>query len=331
MSLSTEINEMRWNVSTLKEENKNNTLDFDVPIQRGYVWNHKKNSELIHSLLIGIPISDFIFNKVGNKYEGLEGKQRTKAICDFVDGIYKLHASLEPVKMRDGSFFDIAKRQFDDLPKELQEKILSYSLRIYWANNMTDDDKILIFSRINSGVPVTKADIARIKVPSRKAFAKLRDHQALAANVRPAALKKYADEDIIQDIYILSYVDNPCLLTASRTTTLASIEVTDVQKEELTNALDYMLAFYQTIKTDKRLYSKLRAKTHITMLGYMAVIALRNDISQEVFIEKAKAFYNGEGRVVTISNAYNMAASSGSARTENVCIRMNEVTAALGV
>ena len=331
MALTTNANVLNWSVAKLIEQNKKRKINFDVPIQRGYVWNNKRSSLLIHSLMIELPISDFYFNKVGNVFEGLEGKQRNKAICDYVEGIYKLHATTPPVVLDDGTVYEVAKRAFSSLNTELQNKILSYVIRVYWFDNMTDDDKILVFSRINSGLPVSAADIARVKVPSRKAFTKLTEHQALAATVRPQAIRKYVDEDIIQDIYILSYIDNPCLLTAFRTTTLASVEVTEMQKEELINALDYMLAFYQTIKTDKRLYSKLRAKTHITMLGYMAVVALRNDISQEVFIEKAKAFYNGEGRVVTISNAYNMAASSGSARTENVCIRMNEVTAALGV
>lgn len=331
MAQSDMASNLSWTVDRLVQMCKKGNVDFEVPIQRGYVWNNKRSSLLVHSILIGLPISDFYFNKVGKTFEGLEGKQRTKAICDYVNGLYKLHKSTPPVLLENGTEISVANRAFNSLDEDLQSKIKSYALRIYVFDNMTDDDKILVFSRINSGLPVSAADIARVKVPSRRDFVPFREHQAIAATVRPSALKKYGDEDIVYDIYILTHIENPSLLTAFRTTVLASVVVTDEQKEELTKALDYMLAFYQTVKPDKKLFSKLRAKTHITMLGYMATLAIRNNISEATFIEKAKAFFNGEGSKVTVSEAYNIAASSGSARADSVRVRMNEVEAALGL
>ena len=63
---TTEANQLNWNVDELIAQNAKGTIDFNVPIQRGYVWDNKRCSLLIHSILLGIPISEFYFSKTKN-------------------------------------------------------------------------------------------------------------------------------------------------------------------------------------------------------------------------------------------------------------------------
>jgi len=328
---TTEANALSWVVNELVSQNKKGAIDFDVSIQRGYVWDNKRCSLLIHSILLGIPISEFYLNKVDDKYEGLEGKQRNKAICDFVNGLYKLHVNTPPVKLDDGTEYAIARHTFAKLPEELQNKIIGYPLRVYWFDNASIDDKVLIFTRINSGKPVTAGDISRIKVISRKAFVELAEHQAIALAVREKAKLKFVDEDIVQDIWILANIDPPSLLNKHRSPLLESQEMTKAQINELKKAFDLMFAFYERVKENTKWFSKLRAKTHIISLGYMAVLAVRNKIAKDVFVEKAVHFFAGEDTKVTNSEAYNLASVAGSAKAENVKVRMDELAKALGV
>jgi len=330
-TMATEANQLSWNVSELVSRNEKGSLDFDFSVQRGYVWDNRRCSLLIHSVLIGLPISEFYFNKVEEKYQGLEGKQRNRALCDFVNGMYKLHLNTPPVKLDDGSEYAIARHTFAKLPEELQNKIKSYALRVYWFDNANRDDQILIFTRINSGKPVTAADISRIRVESRKEFSELAEHQAIALAVREKAKMKYVDEDIVQDIWILSNKENPSLLNKFRSPLLESEKMTNAQHKELKKAFDFMLAFYKRVEENKKWFSKLRAKTHIISLGYMAVLAIRNKIKEDAFVEKAVHFFAGEDTKVTASDAYNLASIAGSAKPENVKIRMDELAAALGV
>jgi hypothetical protein len=329
---TTEANQLSWNVDELVTQNKKGTIDFSVPIQRGYVWDNKRCSLLIHSILLGIPISEFYFNKTGDgNYEGLEGKQRNKALCDFVNGLYKLHANTPSVTADDGTEVAIARHIFDKLPDELQNRIRRFSLRIFWFDNLSIADKILIFTRINSGKPVTIADIARIKVLSRKVFLSLVEHQAITTIVREKGKEKFVDEDIVEDIWILANVENPSLLNKHRAPILEGNEVTDEQHEEMTKAFDYMLSFYKAVENDKKMFTRLRAKTHVTSLGYMAIIAIRNNISEEEFIEKATVMFNTDGKQTTSSEAYNTASMSGSSKPEQVKIRIDEIQKILGV
>jgi len=324
---TTEANQLSWNVDELVAQNAKGTIDFNVPIQRGYVWDNKRCSLLIHSILLGIPISEFYFSKTkSGNYEGLEGKQRNKALCDFVNNLYKLNANTPPVTADDGSEINIARHTFEKLPAELQNRIRRFALRIFWFDNPSIDDKILIFTRINSGKPVTAADIARIKVLSRKTFLSLVEHPAIAMIVREKGKLRFIDEDIVEDIWILANIENPSLLNKFRATVLEASEVTDGQHAELTKAFDYMLSFYKSVESNKKLLTKLRAKTHVTMLGYMGVMAIRNNISESEFVEKATAFFNTDGTKTTNSEKYNLASTSGSSKPEQVKDRMDEVT-----
>jgi hypothetical protein len=329
---ATEANQLNWNVDELVTQNKNGTIDFNVPIQRGYVWDNRRCSLLIHSILLGIPISEFYFSKTkGGKYEGLEGKQRNKALCDYVSNLYKLNANTPPVTADDGTEITIARHTFDQLPTELQNRIRRFALRIFWFDDPSIDDKILIFTRINSGKPVTAADIARIKVLSRKEFISLVEHPAIAMIVREKGKLRLTDEDIVEDIWILANMDSPNLMNKYRAAVLESNEMTGKQHKELTRAFDYMLAFYKSVENNKKLLTRLRNKTHVIMLGYMGVMAVRNGISKAGFVEKATAFFSTDGTKTTNSEKYNLASTSGSSNPEQVKVRMDEVVRALGL
>ena len=329
---ATEGNQLNWNIDELVVQNARGTIDFNVPIQRGYVWDNRRCSLLIHSILLGIPISEFYFSKIEDgTYEGLEGKQRTKAICDFVNNLYKLNANTPPVTADDGTEISIARRTFHKLPPELQNRIRRFALRIFWFDTPSVEDKILIFTRINSGKPVTAADIARIRVLSRKTFLSLVEHKAISMIVREKWKLRFTDEDIVEDIWILANIENPSLLNKHRATVLEENAVTDEQLKELTQAFDYMFAFYRSVESDKKLMTKLRAKTHVVSLGYMGVLAVRNGISEKEFIEKARAFFGTDGSKTTNSDIYNASSLSGSATPEQVKIRMDAMAKALGI
>jgi hypothetical protein len=329
---STEANQLSWNVNELLNQNKKGNVDFSVPIQRGYVWDNRRCSLLIHSICLGIPISEFYFNRTENgKYEGLEGKQRNRALCDFVNNQYKLHANTPTVTADDGTEVVIARHTFDKLPPEIQNRIRMFPLRIFWFDNASVADKILIFTRINSGKPVTIADIARIKVLSRDIFVSLCDHQAITTIVREKSKSRLVDEDIVEDIWLLANVENPSLLNRYRASVLEFTEVTDEQHEELKKTLDYMLAFYQSVESDKKLFTKLRAKTHITSLGYMGALAVRNQVPVDAFIDRATAFFSPGDAKTTASDTYNQASVAGSSKPEQVKIRMEEIAKALGL
>ena len=62
----------------------------EIPLfQRNYVWDHKKASKLVESLLLGLPVPELFFYSDGDDdftYKIIDGQQRFLSIYFFVKG-----------------------------------------------------------------------------------------------------------------------------------------------------------------------------------------------------------------------------------------------------
>lgn len=120
--------------------NDDNDINLDVDYQRGIVWDNKRNSRFIESILLKLPIPGIIIVKIdSNKFEILDGKQRLTALFNFVN--------YEPnVK----SFF------------KLGPKVPKYANKTF--SKLSDNDKKTI---LRTKIPVTQIDFENT---SRKAI-----------------------------------------------------------------------------------------------------------------------------------------------------------------
>ena len=325
----TTANKLDWNVGTLMQMMDDKEIDFDASIQRGLVWDSLRNSKFIQTILLEWATGVFYINKTGGIFECLDGKQRSHALYNFIKNGKKLHTDTPPVRNKNGELIEISKRKFDELPTEFQNIIMRYGLLVQSFEDMSMEDKVEFFTRINLGKPVTLADISRIKVKSRKVFKKLSKHIAIETGATEKAKAKFADEDIIKNIWIMCYSENKSLLDKDTSPIFESAEVTEEQEEELNKILDYMYRFLRDAYKTKELFSKVRAKTHLCSLGYLAFSAIRNSIREDEYCEKAIKFFDTQSRKPSISEEYNKTSASSSAKPEHVIIRMNELEKAL--
>lgn len=119
--------------------------------QRKYVWDKKKASLLIESILMNIPIPIvYLAATQDEKINVIDGQQRLTSIFSFIDG-----------KFPDGKVFNLAGltvltelkgKTFKDLDESLQNKIIDYSIRTITFTADSDPDlQYEIFSRLNTG------------------------------------------------------------------------------------------------------------------------------------------------------------------------------------
>ena len=125
------------------EEGEN---DIFVPeYQRDFVWNTERQSKLIESITLGLPIPIiFLAEDQNGRLEIVDGSQRIRTLAAFISGELRLEG-LEKLTEMNGI-------QFEDLPASRKRKLNNTAVRmIVLSDAATEDVRNDLFERINRG------------------------------------------------------------------------------------------------------------------------------------------------------------------------------------
>lgn len=135
-----------YNLQTLSDLIQDRNIDLSPRYQRRFRWDTKRQSELIESFLMNVPVPPIFLNEDDfGKYSVIDGKQRLSAINAFMRGRLKLSGLTV--------FADINGLTFDDLPTNLQNVMQTRAnLRAIIILRQSDPDvKFQVFTRLNKG------------------------------------------------------------------------------------------------------------------------------------------------------------------------------------
>ncbi len=135
-----------YNLQTLSDLIQSRSIDLSPRYQRRFRWDTKRQSQLIESFLMNVPVPPIFLNEDDyGKYSVIDGKQRLSAVSAFMRGRLKLSG----LKI----FADINGLTFDDLPLNLQNVLQTRAnLRAIIILRQSDPDvKFQVFQRLNSG------------------------------------------------------------------------------------------------------------------------------------------------------------------------------------
>ena len=141
----------RYPLDTICSMLNSGKYDLRPDFQRRKRWDRSKQSRLMESFIMNIPIPPiFLYEYDYSRYEVMDGLQRLTAIQEFYDDKY----SLEGLEY----WTELNGRKYSDLPAEIKSGIdrrylSSIILLKETANSKTkaDEMKQLVFERINSG------------------------------------------------------------------------------------------------------------------------------------------------------------------------------------
>lgn len=128
----------------LRREGRGN-LVLAPDFQRKDVWDRKHQSELIESILMGIPIPlIYLFEDENGVRQIIDGKQRISALKYYINNDFALtDLSMLP---------SLRGKKFKDIPPLLQAKLEDYQLHSYVIQPPTPEYvKFNIFERVNRG------------------------------------------------------------------------------------------------------------------------------------------------------------------------------------
>lgn len=182
------IDQARYPLSNLEVIFSNYNLKPDY--QRKRVWDLKRKSKLIESLLVNVPIPPiFLYETDYNKYEVMDGLQRISTIISFFRNEFPLSSEgLEIWK-------ELKDQRYDDLPEELKNLInrryLSAIIILKESNKSKEREmelKQFVFERLNTGgMELSPHEIRNAIYPSTfntmiNQLAELKNYKSMISN-----------------------------------------------------------------------------------------------------------------------------------------------------
>lgn len=150
-------------IKTLFGDRMNRKINYDPYYQRNYVWDKRKASFFIESILLGTDVPPLIFFNTGSSIEVIDGRQRYETIKKFRNGELKLNIKglTKLTQLKNQSFFQLdsdIQELFDDAKIRIFEFEVFNEPRMSFA--LEDKIKKEIFRRYNSGItPLNSAEI----------------------------------------------------------------------------------------------------------------------------------------------------------------------------
>ncbi|SHK58283.1 DUF262 domain-containing protein [Alicyclobacillus tolerans] len=313
---------VKHKVSQLQRMYKGKKLSFDLAIQRkGNIWDVKRQSMFIHSVLAGYPIPNLFATKDENVFYLLDGKQRLSSIFAFLNDEFALSFAQTPKPSVDG--IDVEGLTFKQLSDEFQQRIKEYQFEIDVVDEISQSEIEDIFCRLNNGVPLrpietTRALLGKSALEFVENLAKV-PFFTDKINLSKAARNHFVDQELV--LQILALLNDPLTGFSKKemkdfVQKLRDDHQRDRFKSQFNNVCFYLNEAFPSEK------EKLLRKVHIPMLFKLTLDMQHRgiEIPAETFGEWARGFLEAP------PESYVEACSSGSAKKENVQKRLRIMT-----
>jgi len=309
--ISIKMTKEQFSIFELKRRyEKNKTIIMNPDFQReGNLWTDKQKSELIESILMGIPIPIiYLFEDEQGFKQVVDGRQRLSCIFDFLNNEFTLN-NLNLLK-------DLNAKVFEQITPQFQAKIEDYQLLAYTIEYPTPEKvKFDIFDRVNRGGTQLNNQEMRNALYLGKVTKLLnslsKSEYFLLATGKTISPKRMKDKYIIlrflgffllrteqlKDIEYKSDIDE----FLAKVMQYINNSFTDEQIEQLESVFQLaMQNCYNVLGEDAFRFSNLDKKRPINMglfesLSYMLSIALPKNINRKELkqkIEKLKQEMN---------------------------------------
>lgn len=319
----------------LKTMYEKGNLSFDNAVQRSFVWKNtskdNRMSMLIDSMMRGFPVPPMycncIFDDVKNKtYDFLDGKQRVTTIVKFLKNEFML-INIPTFEDEDGNEQDFNGLMYSQLPEDVQDTIKTYSLTVYYYENMEQEDAEEMFRRLNNGKSLTAIELTRANAISGEKIRKIGNHDLFNIAMSEKSLASYANEDVVIKTWILLYSDKKSFETRYVRPVLKDTVITDDQVEEISKIYDLILNIYENLKEKKqtKIIKKMFNKTNLISLVSVFKEMKDEDICIDKMEEWIVHFYGTGTKEMSLNNKYNEIVKGRIAVTENAVILRKKI------
>lgn len=318
---------VKWTVREYMEKIEDGLIDFDIDIQRGYVWkNNEQKSLLIQSLILDDFIPPFYFNRIDGKYEGVDSKQRTYTIKKFINDEFAL-TGVELIEIindeNEEEEIDINNFKFSELPECIRNAILNYNLSIEFLIEANQDAMSRNFFNLNNGTKLNAATINRVKAKSKDAIVRLSKHKLFTECLSKVALEGHVNDDLVVKAHAVLHHNESSMNATWVRKYMKDVEITEADEKELNEIFNNICEIHSLIE-DKKIAKRIYTRTHLISIVPVILKGMVAKLSVEQMMEWFVSFFSGR-RSATISHTYNSAAGSGSGKRDAVRKRLTAI------
>lgn len=134
-------------IDRMEHEEMNMNTDFQ---REGNLWTEEKQSRLIESILLGLPLPAFYFDTASKQWDIIDGLQRCCSIENFCVKKTLRLKGLEFLAEKDGKQY-LEGVGFDDLDRELQRGIITRPITVNLIKKAPRSIRFILFKRLNTG------------------------------------------------------------------------------------------------------------------------------------------------------------------------------------
>lgn len=134
-------------IDKMEYEEINMNTDFQ---REGNLWTEEKQSRLIESILLGLPLPAFYFDTGNKEWDIIDGLQRCCSIENFCVKKTLRLKGLEFLAEKDGKQY-LEGFGFDDLDRELQRGIITRPITVNLIKKAPRSIRFILFKRLNTG------------------------------------------------------------------------------------------------------------------------------------------------------------------------------------
>lgn len=331
--LKIEGSSITWTCKQIVKMMDKETINFKNIVQRSFVWERHRMSELIWSIIMGYPIPPIYAERGESEndkvkiYDVMDGQQRNTTIYKYLKDEFAL-TELKPIPYLDENgnecTVDISGRKFSELDEELQDIIKDATITVKYFDNLEQYQKAEMFRRLNNGKPLstksrTLASARNIgsllDIGSHRLFEEMLTEKS-RANKNHAVIVVKAWAMLNRDVDDISFASkdfNPMI---------EEVEISNEEKQELVNVFDFIVGIHDELieNHEKDVAKKLYTETHlVSLIPYMKQ-SIDNGINEAMMAEWLINFFKTENDTDVYAQ-YMEASSGGVARNTSIVAR----------
>ena len=331
--LKIEGSSITWTCKQIVKMIDKETISFKNVVQRSFVWEKHRMSELIWSIIMGFPIPPVYSERGGAEndkvkvYDVLDGQQRCTSIYKYISDEFAL-TELKPIPYLDEEgnecTIDISGKKFSELEEELQDIIKDATITVKYFDNLEQHQKAEMFRRLNNGKPLStksrtlasaKNITSLLDIGSHRLFEEMLTEKA-RANKNQVTIVMKAWAMLNNEIMSMSFASkdfNPMIEQA---------DISDDEKVELVQVFDFAVNVHDELinNKEKSVAKKLYTETHFVSLVPYIREAMNKGISEAMMAEWMVNFFKTENNT-DVYNEYMSACKDGVARNVNIVTR----------